>query len=539
MPRPAPLPAALRIAAPVTRPLSPVACRLPPVLRCLSPVFCLLSSVLCPLLLTYTLSSLSSAATARPAAADTYTLTSRLQLVPPFDLAAMNDDFQEARVISTDAGTSTVEITYYPLYKPTVTENPTWRKDYAGMTEYLRPTPSENWDDAMRADLLAELKTAGIDPAQLTDRALVEQVSRWAMRRSRSTTAFSIWTFHYVDGVPQVYPPLAGAFERERAKAGQTLQQMIDQEVLGKSMFYEKVRGSCTSSSVYLTTIFRALGLPTRIVFCIPPFDVRDKKQAELFYGAIHHHQVRETVRRALDGMNAFANHLFNEVYVGHRWVRLNYSNLNQPILDAHYFGLLTHIYTASDLSQVPLAQTWGMRYFRYADSGQPRLSSSNPYRLLSVRDAFGANAHIENPPVAPPPELTTATIAALLLPDSPRLPKFVRDGFARPGRPWPDFLVSYLEWVPGDHRQMNVFQERVGQHFLLRAPACPDLHAHLLGWRFSTGDGSFQAYAAEIDPPDRPALVPGAAYTLTPLNISDTYRWQLAPSLQPVVLKP
>src|ERR1044071_6498518 len=116
-------------------------------------------------------------------------------------------------------------------------------------------------------------------------------------------------------------------------------------------MFYQKVHGSCTSSSVYLTTIFRALGIATRIVFCIPPFDANDPKQAEMFYGAIHHHGVRETVRNAIDGMSGFANHLFNEVYVGGRWVRLNYSTLGQPILDARYFGLLTHIMTCSDLS--------------------------------------------------------------------------------------------------------------------------------------------------------------------------------------------
>ena len=68
----------------------------------------------------------------------------------------------------------------------------------------------------------------------------------------------------------------------------------------------------------------------------------------------------RETVRAALDGTRGFDDHMFNEVYVGHHWVRLNYHTLGQPVLDAHYFGLLTHIYTCSDLSQVPLARDLG-----------------------------------------------------------------------------------------------------------------------------------------------------------------------------------
>src|SRR6185436_14785026 len=112
-----------------------------------------------------------------PAANDTYTITSRLQLVQPF----------------------TVEITYYPLHRPSVGENPNWRKDYAGMTEFLRATPAENWDETMRRDLLAELRTAGIEPDRLTDKQVVEQVSRWAMKRSRSSKDFAIWTVYYPD----------------------------------------------------------------------------------------------------------------------------------------------------------------------------------------------------------------------------------------------------------------------------------------------------------------------------------------------------
>src|SRR6059036_1500404 len=35
-----------------------------------------------------------------------------------------------------------------------------------------------------------------------------------------------------------------------------------------------------------------------------------------------------------------------NEVFVGSRWVRLNYDVLGQDIVDDHFFGLLTHILT-------------------------------------------------------------------------------------------------------------------------------------------------------------------------------------------------
>jgi hypothetical protein len=476
----------------------------------------------------------STRATPRhPDANDTYTITAILQLVPPFDPAVMNDDFQDVRIVSRGAAEGVFEITYYPLYRPSPGENPNWREEDAAMTDYLRPTPTENWDDAMRRDLLAELRDAGIEPDRLTDKQLVEQVSRWAMKRARSTSAFAVWTIHFPDGKPAIYAPLRGAFEHERRDPAWTDQQMIEQEVLGRAMFYQKVHGSCTSSAIYLTTILRALGIPTRIVFCIPPFDANDPAQAAMFYGAVHHHGVRETVRTALGGTGGFANHLFNEVYLDHHWVRLNYAHLGQPILDAHYFGLLTHIFTTSDLSQVPLAETWGMRYFNYP-AGQPKLTSSNPYRLLAVRDRFGANARVDNPPVAVA-ELTTVTIVALLRPDSPALPKFVSDGW-KPEARRPDFLVAFKEWLPGkSYVQMRTFQQRVSQDFILRAAGHPDLRVHLLDSRWSQGDGSFQAYAAEIVAEDRAKIAPAVAYRIEPLNTSDTYRWQLAADLAPV----
>lgn len=462
-----------------------------------------------------------------PRKEDTYTITSVIQILKPANPEDMNDDFQDVSVLARDKDSITVQITYFPLYQPQVGEDPDWRKDDAGMIEYLRPTPTENWDETMRRDLLAELRQAGIDPDQLTDKQLVEQVSHWAMRRAHTTDTFAIWAVDYPNGVPTVYPPLRQAFDRQKPDPSWTDQRMFEQEALGRSMFYNKVHGSCTSSSVYMATILRALGIPTRIVFCIPPFDPNDDTQARMFYDNIHDNKVRETVRAALDGTGGFENHLFNEVYVGHRWARLNYSTLGQPILDSHYFGLLTHVYTCSDLSQVPLAQTWGMRYFKYP-AGQPKLSSANPYRLISVQDEFGTNAHVDNPPV-PIMELQTVTIIGLYRPDSPQVPKWAVDSLAQ-HKSEADFLIAAKEWIPEGYNQMRAFYKRAGHDFLLVAPQHPEVRARLAGLRLSTGDGSFQAYAAEVVPEDKLKLASGVPYGIQPVNVSETYRWVAAP---------
>jgi hypothetical protein len=237
---------------------------------------------------------------------------------------------------------------------------------------------------------------------------------------------------------------------------------------------------------------------------------------------------VRETVRASLSGQGGFCSHNFNEVYVGRHWVRLNYSTLNQPILDRHCFGLLAHVFTCSDFSKAPMAQTWGMRYFIYRND-HPKLSSGNPYRLISVRDHFGANAHLDNPPI---PELQTLTIIGLYLPGSPKVPDWVKKDLAQSRYTRADFLVAAKEWVAGgDYQQMAVFETRVGHEFVLSAPQHADVRASLSGDKYSDGHGTFQAYGVAVLPEDKPKLATGVPYSIRPVNASQTYRWAVAPN--------
>jgi hypothetical protein len=175
------------------------------------------------------------------------------------------------------------------------------------------------------------------------------------------------------------------------------------------------------------------------------------------------------------------------------------------------------------------------MRYFRYP-ADQPKLSSVNPYRLISVRDQFGAHAQVDNPEV-PVRELRTVTIRALLNPGAKEVPAWAASGWSK-AKPGINFLVSCIEWVPGTYMQMRGFQRRAGHDFLLVAPRDPEIKARLTGFTMSKGDGSFQAFELEVIAADRGKVAIGAAYALKPINISDIYRWQVAADLKPLTLK-
>lgn len=335
----------------------------------------------------------------------TYSVRTILQFMPPFDDDVLNDDFQDARALEKRDDYIELEIIHYPLATAyeSIKENQNWQQDYAGMTEYLKPGVTTNWDPKMKQDLLAEIKADGIIIEKLTDKQVVENVSSWLMKKSRYLDkVFTTFYVNYPNGQPQIYPGLEDAFEsefnRDKDNYAWTIDQHFEHELFGKGMFYNKMHGSCTSFAVYLTTVLRALGIPTRMIILAPAVDASNGEQLLSVKDRITHNKVREIMLAGLRRSDqGFASHTINEVYVGNYWCRLNYNKLGQPTLDQQLFGLQTHLYTFNDLSEANLAPTWGMRYAKGERTSI--FKHSNPYSAVAISDLFGCHSNILNPP--------------------------------------------------------------------------------------------------------------------------------------------
>ena len=79
---------------------------------------------------------------------------------------------------------------HYPLNTnaQAIRSNPDWRRDAGSMKEYLRPGITTNWDDAMRRELIAALKSDGIDPGPARrQESSSSRVSALADSRTRNT----------------------------------------------------------------------------------------------------------------------------------------------------------------------------------------------------------------------------------------------------------------------------------------------------------------------------------------------------------------
>jgi len=325
----------------------------------------------------------------------TYSVRSVLRFMPPFDKITLNDNFQDARIIAKNNDYIELEVIHYPFNAifQSINENPNWRTCYAEMTEYLKPGITTNWDTKMREDLLHELTADGIIIDKLTDKQVIQQVSSWVLKKSNYIPMFTTYYIYYPNSTPKIYRGLENAFNDGKGNPYWTIQQQFGHELLGREMFYNKTHGTCTSFAVYLTTIFRAIGIPTRMIIAIPAVDPSDKGQIQLVRKNIMNINVRENMLSGLEKAGqSFTAHTFNEVYVGNTWHRLNYNKLGENILDQQLYGLITHLYTFNDLSEVNLAPTWGFRYGKGIRTTD--FSHNNPYATIAISELYGKHSN-------------------------------------------------------------------------------------------------------------------------------------------------
>jgi len=435
--------------------------------------------------------------------------------------AAVTDDYQDARVLEEDERHVTLEVVCYPLgtAAEAMQGDPAWRD--ADVREFVAPGLTANWDAGLQAQLRAGLAADGIDWAHLDDRALAAQASAWLMQHARySNGQFTGYFTHFPDGRPEILPGLEDALA-SFAKSGLPVEEQWRRDLFAKSMFETRTHGSCTSSAIYLAGCLRALGLPTRILYAIPLADATDPAQLALVRKGITHHAVRKSIRAGVEGLGGWSAHTLNEVRVGGRWVRLNYSRLGQPPLDEQYMGLLLPVLRLHDWADARMAETVGRR--QGLGERDALLAHGNPYALRELSDRFGAHARVPNDPVEEPPDpanLMDLTIgAAMWYADRPAGISMARLD-QRSGH-----VLFQVEEVQegGGIAQYKPFYEAADKDFVLRCEGHADVVAH--AERGYWGSGLFYL---RIPPEELARMEEGVAYALVPRNGVPGYAWNV-----------
>jgi transglutaminase superfamily protein len=455
----------------------------------------------------------------------TYTVRSVVHVMKPVTPEYLNDDYQDCRVLDEAGEYYELEVIHYPFntVASTIKGNPNWQQEASHMKEWLEPGPTSDWSVSMRKELLAALRKDGIDIDKLDDKQVVEQVSKWLLDRAEYHDGFSTFiTAFDPKGRPYVPEELQAAVKKGQKDTGLTLEEQWKREISSRWMLQTRSRGSCTSSAIYLTGCLRAIGIPTRIVLCVPLVDGSDEHEVEMVAKGLTHNEVRPIVESALTTM--WTSHTFNEVWVGGRWRRLNYSKLGQNTLDGSCLGLMTHIATFRDWADARMPNTVGRR--QILELRNNVFGSANPYSTISLRDTFGRHSRLENPaakPSAPKPSTpSTLKITRLFWTDSPELPQNIQEGCREKGR---FGLIAYAEVERALFKQ---FLTDADAHVLLE-PETQDLPLKV---RVDHGCWWFQERAAWVylpfGPADRRDLKPGVPYRVRAENHTDHSRWDV-----------
>lgn len=271
----------------------------------------------------------------------TYTMSSTMKLALVQPIEDLNSVYQDARIIATDSSNvSTVEVISYPYgvvaYNTEyLIGNPNWQRDNAAdksLQKYLEPGITTNWDQQMKIDLIKDLKSKGIDPDQLTDVELVRKVIDLNLNASyRTIDAGWVPPFQLVnimtekDGKLHFDDKYKSGIDNLLNKVNERYQTnfdfygLLEHNVYGKQMYYNKVHGNCNSIVTLSATIFRALGIPARIVVIDSPVEIGQNMKTDVKNEAFGYpYKDNNSQKAKIFG----GGHTYTELYVGGKWMK-------------------------------------------------------------------------------------------------------------------------------------------------------------------------------------------------------------------------
>lgn len=455
-----------------------------------------------------------------------YSVRAVMHVMAPFDVASMNDDHQDVRVLEERADLLEFEVVVYPFNTVGATIPSGARRGAVPveLARYVAPGTCCNWDAAMQADLRAALKPDGIDADALDDAELVRRASKWLLRRTAFEDGFTTFAYEFVDGVPRVSAAQRATVERTLASKGRTLDEQLQRELYGKGMYATKSSGSCTSSAIYLSTALRALGIPTRTVVCIPIVDASDAREVAWIGSRVAHRGVRGILADfAAGARGSWTSHTFNEVWIDGRWRRLNYDVLGQNVLDAEYLGLMVHVHTYADHSEARLVG-WGDRA---AHPQQAALfGGANPYSCVSLSDRFGRHAKVAD---EPEPAAHEYRIARAYWFDDPSRPASVTGRLDDPETA--GHVLVHVE-TDAPRRNLKRWYDAVAKAFELRAEGRAPIPLSATRGYWLDATGAVSEFYLRIEPRDFARMKPGIDYALAWKGEPSERRWLVAPGV-------
>ena len=273
-----------------------------------------------------------------------YTVRVLLKIRQPFDLAAMNDWFQDVRILSgpDPDGYTQLEAILYPELDVPYTPSSFPPSDLPSeMDAYTQPGIATNYDAAMQAEIDKIVEEAE------TDEEAVSQILQWVADET---------TFYFEQSIPEVYYTyLDGGEVKVRNYSGPLpVDELLRTHYFADTMFDARTHGTCTSVATLKCAMVKAAGIPCRVLQTLHPIYYHGD-QAEPYENKLTRTWECNYEQPAGSGAT-WCNHAFLEVFLGGQWVRadrtINIWHQNPECLNLK-------IVSVADWSEVDFSQTW------------------------------------------------------------------------------------------------------------------------------------------------------------------------------------
>jgi hypothetical protein len=227
----------------------------------------------------------------------------------------------------------------------------------------------------------------------------------------------------------------------------------------------------------------------------------------------------------AREQRGSWSSHTFNEVLVGGRWRRLNYTNLGQNVLDGNSLGLMVHVNTYDDHADAQLAG-WGNREAHPLHDSL--FGGANPYSCVSLSDRFGAHAKVANEPLTAMRELA---IGRIYWYDDPKKPAKLETSLSDLESAGYLFAHVTTDIGPlGGWDAFTTFFAGVGRDFVLRARGRDDVPARAIDKCWADSNLDLLEFMLRIEPDAFARMAPGVPYELAWKDAGDAaLRWKIA----------
>jgi len=254
-----------------------------------------------------------------------YSIRAICEIRPPSNLEMINDLYQDARPVEKKAtldDARVVEVLIFPFAEAHVYSQPYPNENLdKKLKEYIQPTVSMNYSPEMKEQINRIIEGSA------SDVAAIEKMLQWLNHETKLVRELPHWEyFHIIDG-KIIWHKSIGSPERD--------EQFLKNNFLGDSMFTNKVHGTCSSTAILRGTMFRAAGLPTRLIQTLPLM-TRYSEDPEPLADQL---RMRAMAKGYDWGPGSGgANHTYNEVFLNNRWIRVDNSIGTGPFVGDKLF---------------------------------------------------------------------------------------------------------------------------------------------------------------------------------------------------------